>query len=147
MNTGFEWIPYIVKNRKKTDNVRLFISSIKDKVQGNFSIDTVIEYGNCRMVEAKNNFSEWKNIFRKSLEKNRRKVILHLRLQFLKKMKYPCTTASKFIGENLDINTEELNQPVEVIHKPMKIIPRDHTYCLPNNSAPFCACLGKSLTL
>ena len=60
MNTGFEWIPYIVKNRKKTDNVRLFISSIKDKVQGNFSIDTVIEYDNCRMVEAKNNFSEWK---------------------------------------------------------------------------------------
>ena len=27
---------------------------------------------------------------------------------------------------------EELNESMEVIHEPMKIIPGDHTYCLPN---------------
>ena len=51
---------------------------------------------------------------------------------------------ANFIDENLDINVEELNEPIEVIHKPMKIISEDHTYWLPNNSDPFYACQNKS---
>ena len=51
---------------------------------------------------------------------------------------------ANFIDENLDINMEELNEPTEVIHEPMKIIPGDHTYCLTNNSSPFYACQDKS---
>ena len=31
---------------------------------------------------------------------------------------------------------EILNEPMEVIHEPIKIIPGDHTYWLPNNSTP-----------
>ena len=54
----------------------------------------------------------------------------------------PLTSASQeedvplqanFIDENLDINMEELNEPMEVIHEPMKNIPGDHTYCLSNS--------------
>ena len=41
-----------------------------------------------------------------------------------------------FIDENLDINVEELNKPMEVIHEPMKTIPGGHTYCLPTSSTP-----------
>ena len=57
----------------------------------------------------------------------------------------PLTSASQeedvplqanFIDENLDINMEELNEPMEVIHEPMKNIPGDHTYCLSNSSTP-----------
>ena len=33
---------------------------------------------------------------------------------------------------------------MEVIHEPMKIIPGDHTYCLPNNSTHCYACQDKS---
>ena len=33
---------------------------------------------------------------------------------------------------------------MEVIHEPMKIIPGDHTYCLPNNYTPCYACQEKS---
>ena len=33
---------------------------------------------------------------------------------------------------------------LDVIHEPMKIIPGDHTYCLPNNSTPCYACQDKS---
>ena len=51
---------------------------------------------------------------------------------------------ANFIDENLDINMEELNEPMEFIHEPMKTIPRDHTYCLPNNSTPCYACQDKS---
>ena len=40
------------------------------------------------------------------------------------------------IDENLDINMEEFNEPMEVIHEPMKIIPGDHMNCLSNNSIP-----------
>ena len=29
---------------------------------------------------------------------------------------------------------EGINKTMEVIHEPMKIIPGDHTCCLPNNS-------------
>ena len=55
------------------------------------------------------------------------KVILHLPLQLLKKRKYPC---KQILDENLDSNMEERNEPMEVIHKPMKIIRRDtHTAC------------------
>ena len=39
---------------------------------------------------------------------------------------------------------EELNEPMEGIHEPMKIIPGDHTYCLTNNSSPCYACPDKS---
>ena len=49
-----------------------------------------------------------------------------------------------FIDENLDINMEELNESMEVIHETMKIIPGDHTYCLPNNYSPCYACKDKS---
>ena len=51
---------------------------------------------------------------------------------------------TNFIDENLSINMEELNGSMEVIHEPMKIIPGDHTYCLPNNSTPCYACHDKS---
>ena len=51
---------------------------------------------------------------------------------------------ANFIYENLDINIEELNESMEVIHEPMKIILGDHTYCLPNNSTPCYACQDKS---
>ena len=34
---------------------------------------------------------------------------------------------ANFIYENLDINMMELNEPIEVIHEPMEIIPGDHT--------------------
>ena len=51
---------------------------------------------------------------------------------------------ANFIDENLDINMEKLNEPMEFIHEPMKTIPGDHTYCLPNNSTPCYACQDKS---
>ena len=41
---------------------------------------------------------------------------------------------AKFIDENLDINMEEFNEPTEVIHESMKIVPGDHTYCLPSKN-------------
>ena len=44
---------------------------------------------------------------------------------------------ANFIDKNLDVNMEELNEPME-------IIPGDHTYCLPNNSTPCYLCQGKS---
>ena len=34
---------------------------------------------------------------------------------------------ANFTDENLDINTEKLNEPLEVIHEPVKIIPGDYT--------------------
>ena len=51
---------------------------------------------------------------------------------------------ANFVDEHLDINMEELNESMEVIHEPMKIIPGGHTYCLPNNSTPYYACQDKS---
>ena len=48
------------------------------------------------------------------------------------------------VDGNWDINMEELNGPMKVIHEPMKIIPRGHRYCLPNNSTPCYACQDKS---
>ena len=54
---------------------------------------------------------------------------------------------ANFTVENLDINMEELNETMEVIHEPMKIIPGDHSYFLPNNHTPCCACQDKSLAL
>ena len=51
---------------------------------------------------------------------------------------------ANFIDENLDIIIGELNEPIEVIHEPMKVVPGDHTYCLPNNSTPCYACQNKS---
>ena len=51
---------------------------------------------------------------------------------------------ANFIDENLDINLEERNEPMEVIHELMKIISGDHAYCLPNNSTPCYAYLDKS---
>ena len=49
-----------------------------------------------------------------------------------------------FIDENLDNNMEKLNEPMEIIHEPMKNIPGDHTYCLSNNYTPSYACQDKS---
>ena len=49
-----------------------------------------------------------------------------------------------FSDETLDINMEELNESMEVIHEPIKITPEDNTYCLSNNSTPCYACQGKS---
>ena len=43
---------------------------------------------------------------------------------------------ANFIDKNLDINMEEHNEPIEVIHEPIKIIPGHHTCCLSNNSTP-----------
>ena len=51
---------------------------------------------------------------------------------------------ANFIDENLEINIEELNEAMEVIHELIKIIPGDHTYYLPNNSTPCYACKDKS---
>ena len=51
---------------------------------------------------------------------------------------------ANFIDKNLDINMEELNETMEIIHELMKIIPGDHTYCLPNNSTPCYLFQGKS---
>ena len=34
---------------------------------------------------------------------------------------------ANFIDENLDIIIGELNEPIEVIHEPMKVVPGDHT--------------------
>ena len=51
---------------------------------------------------------------------------------------------ASFIDENLDINIEELNKPMEVILEPMKVIPGGHLYCFPNNSTPCYACQDKS---
>ena len=48
------------------------------------------------------------------------------------------------IDESLDINIEELNETMEVIHELIKIIPGDHTYYLSNNSTPCYACQDKS---
>ena len=39
---------------------------------------------------------------------------------------------------------EEINQPMEFIDEPFKILHGDHTYCWPNNSTPCCACQDKS---
>ena len=39
---------------------------------------------------------------------------------------------------------DELNEPMEVIHKPMKNIPGDYAYCLPNSSVSSYACQDKS---
>ena len=52
---------------------------------------------------------------------------------------------ANFLDENLDINMEELNEPMEVIYEPMKTIPGDHTYCIRNNSTPCYACQDKSI--
>ena len=46
--------------------------------------------------------------------------------------------------KNLDINIEECNEPMEIIHEPMKIIPGDQTYCLPYNYTPWYTCQNKS---
>ena len=48
------------------------------------------------------------------------------------------------IDENLDINMEELNEPMEVIYETIKIILGDHTYYLQNNSTPCYVCQDKS---
>ena len=47
------------------------------------------------------------------------------------------------IDENLDINMEELNEPIEVIYETIKIILGDHTYYLQNNSTCY-FCQDKS---
>ena len=39
---------------------------------------------------------------------------------------------------------EELNEPMEIIHEPIKAILGDHTFCLPNNSTPCYSCQDKS---
>ena len=49
-----------------------------------------------------------------------------------------------FIDENLDINREGCNEPMEIIHESMKIIPGDHIYCLSNNYTPCYAYQDKS---
>ena len=49
-----------------------------------------------------------------------------------------------FIDEKIDINLEELNETIEVIREPMKIIPGHYTYCSPNNFTPCYAYQDKS---
>ena len=39
---------------------------------------------------------------------------------------------------------DELNKPMEIIHEPIKNIPGDYAYCLPNSSASSYACQDKS---
>ena len=39
---------------------------------------------------------------------------------------------------------EECNEPMEIIHEPMKIIPEDYIYCSSNNYTPCYACQDKS---
>ena len=51
---------------------------------------------------------------------------------------------TNFIDKNLDINMEECNEPMEIIHEPMKIIPGDQRYCLPYNYTPCYTCQNKS---
>ena len=58
-------------------------------------------------------------------------MILHLPLQLS-------------VDENLGINIEKLNAPMEFINEPIKIILGDHTYCLLNNSTPSYVCQEKS---
>ena len=48
------------------------------------------------------------------------------------------------VDEYLDVNMEELNEPMEFIYETMKIIPGDHPYCLQNNSTPCYVCQHKS---
>ena len=50
---------------------------------------------------------------------------------------------ASFIDENLDINMEERNEPMKVIHEAKEIIPGDHTYCLLSNSTPCYLFSGK----
>ena len=82
-----------------------------------------------------------RTLFIKPLKKNVREVGIK-----------PATSTSQeeevsqqahFIDENLDINMVERNEPMEVIHEPVKIVPRDHSYCLPNNSSPCYDCQDK----
>ena len=51
---------------------------------------------------------------------------------------------ANFIDENLDINLEKPDEPMEVIHEPIKIIHVEHIFCLSNNSPPCYACQDKS---
>ena len=51
---------------------------------------------------------------------------------------------ASFIDENLDINMEERNEPMKVIHEAKEIIPGDHTYCLISNSTLCYVCQEKS---
>ena len=83
-----------------------------------------------------------RTLFGKALEKKEREVNIT-----------PPTSTSQedekslqanFIDEYLDINMEEINESIELIHEPMEVINGDHTYCLPNNSTPCHACQDKS---
>ena len=39
---------------------------------------------------------------------------------------------------------DELNEPIDAIHETVKMIPGDHSYCLPNITTPCYACQDKS---
>ena len=54
------------------------------------------------------------------------------------------TLQANFLDQNLDINMEGLDEPIDVIHEPIKIISGDRTYYLLYNFTPCHACHGKS---
>ena len=83
-----------------------------------------------------------RTLFRKPLEENVRDGDITPATSTSQEEEVPLQ--ANFIDETLDINIEELNEPMEIIYEPMKIIPGDHTYCLPNNSTPYYACQDKS---
>ena len=67
-----------------------------------------------------------RTLFRKPLEKNVRKGDITPATSTSQEEEVPLQV--NFIDENLGINMEELNELMEVIHEPMKIIPGDHTH-------------------
>ena len=83
-----------------------------------------------------------RTLFRKPLEENVRDGDITPATSTSHEEEVPLQ--ANFIDETLDINIEELNEPMEIIYEPMKIILGDHTYCLPNNSTPYYVCQDKS---
>ena len=66
-----------------------------------------------------------RTLFREPLKKNVREVDIAPATSTFQEKKVP--QQANFIDENLDINMEELNEPMKFIHEPMKIIPGDYT--------------------
>ena len=92
--------------------------------------------------ESKEKKSRRRTLFRKPLEKNVREGDITPTTSTSQEQEV--SLQANFIYENLDVNMMELNEPMEVVHEPMEIIPGDHTYCLPNNSTTSYACQDKS---
>ena len=80
-------------------------------------------------------------LLRKPLEKNVSEGNITSAASASQEEEVPLQT--NFIDENLDITVKELNEPMEVIHEPIQIIPGDHSFCLPNNSTSCYTCQEK----